>query len=263
MFRCMCVWWASVGVGLHSGGLPKSKMSNSGRFMWVSRPFRFNYELITRLDHSAGRRRGVWGGETKENNNREDWGVEITPKAILSAHWWMPKNITHGGHLNCKTPLDFTSLIHTVNREMRLRHLTWSYMLSIFEINGWFEFANNFKTTMKLLGGHCLAWGICHLGQLLLIIFYFCLLLRMTNSSYLLSFTPDKHSRVIVIKRCFLGELTLQHFSGLFVGEHARTTFIDHLWDCSSLIFIFCCLGWSPLRSILTRNVYCCLKGCG
>ncbi len=46
------------GCGVRSGGPPKRKMNSSGRVMRVSRPFRFNYELITRQDHSAGRRAG-------------------------------------------------------------------------------------------------------------------------------------------------------------------------------------------------------------
>lgn len=70
------------GCGVHGGSPPKRKMNRSGRVMWLSRPFRFNYELITRHDHSAGKRAGSWGGETKENNNWEKiegWKVLVKP----------------------------------------------------------------------------------------------------------------------------------------------------------------------------------------
>lgn len=82
METCVCVCWTSVGGGVRSGGPPERKMNSSGRVMWVSRPFRFNYELISRQDHSTGRRAGGWGGETKENNNRErteGWKLLLKP----------------------------------------------------------------------------------------------------------------------------------------------------------------------------------------
>lgn len=101
------------GCGAHSGGPPKRKMNSSGRVMWVSRPFRFNYELITRQDHSAGRRAGSWGGETKENNNRErieGWKVLLKPfsSSLLSysdtVYEELRENITHR-HLTCRCML--------------------------------------------------------------------------------------------------------------------------------------------------------------
>lgn len=70
IFMHVCLLDTS-GCEVHSGGPPKRKMNNSGRVMWVSRPFRFNYELITRQDHHTGRRAAAWGGETKESNNTE------------------------------------------------------------------------------------------------------------------------------------------------------------------------------------------------
>lgn len=109
MLMCMHAWvflclWVCLlrtfGCGVDGGSPLKHKMNRSGRVMWLSRPFRFNYELITRQDHRTGKRAGSRGGETKKNNNwekTEGWKLLVKPFS-----WWMPENVTQERHLLCK-----------------------------------------------------------------------------------------------------------------------------------------------------------------
>lgn len=130
------------GCGVHGGSPPKRKMNRSGRVMWLSRPFRFNYELITRHDHSAGKRAGSWGGETKENNNWEKiegWKVLVKP---FSQHVGRCQKTNKKKNSRRASSLQTLSL--NVGKNITHRHLTCSYTLPNFYITGWFKWSNNF-----------------------------------------------------------------------------------------------------------------------
>lgn len=87
------------GCGAHNGGPPERQMNSSWWVMWVSRPFRFNYELITRQDRGAGRWAGGWGGETKENNN---WERTEGWKSLLKTLVEFRKHYKGGTSLLCE-----------------------------------------------------------------------------------------------------------------------------------------------------------------
>lgn len=107
--KSMCLWerhlcfvgWTSVVA------LPIIKWTAVWWVMWVSRLFRFNYELITRQDRGPGRWAGSWGGETKENNN---WERTEGWKLLLKTLVEVRKHYKGGTSLLCEQPPPIYSL---------------------------------------------------------------------------------------------------------------------------------------------------------
>lgn len=168
------------------GGLSSHQIDNSIRVMRVSTLFRVKYKLITWTGSQRGRG-GIEGA-------RQRIATRSSPEG--GNYWWscslhlLVVSRDRATFLSAEIP-DINLLnrqLYSLDRSAGTRATVWPLHRMCH-----LKSSRHFDFSLDITGTHRWAWGVC-LGQRLLAMLKCYLLLRMTNSSYLLSYTVARQS---------------------------------------------------------------------